>query len=92
MFGYKSKPEECLACKAKSEHIASLNEIIKQREEAWKNERAEYKRTVDRLLMERQIAPVGEGVRQPAAIPSQPVNINSLWDEVKSEQPAGDGF
>jgi hypothetical protein len=84
--------DDCKACTAKDEIIGFLKEQIKQKDADWANERAEYKRTVDRLLQRERIAPIGEGVRK-EVLPTAPIGISSLWDEVKTEsQEAGDGF
>jgi hypothetical protein len=76
---------ECSVCKAKDDLIAYLKADIALRDASWQSERAEYKRTVDRLLAEKNIAPIGQGVQQFA--PSTPsMDMLKIFEEVAEEK------
>ena len=76
------KQTTCEACKSKDDIINFLKDQIRQKDEDWACERAEYKRTVDRLLQKERIAPIGQG--QGATVPShQSMELKSIFDEVE---------
>lgn len=77
--------KDCEVCKAKDELIEYLKADIAKREVAWQAERAEYKRTVDRLLAAKNIAPIGQGVQQaPPSAP--PIDIYKIFEETEEDK------
>ena len=82
--------KECEACRAKDDIISFLKEQINKEKKERLDERAEYKRTVDVLLMKNQLAPVGQGVAKETASASvgdvmkQMASIFEEADEVKN--------
>lgn len=53
--------KQCGACKSKDEIIAYLKEKLDAERQDRLDERAEFKRTVDVLLMKNNLPPVGQG-------------------------------
>jgi hypothetical protein len=76
---------QCPACMSKDEMIAYLKQDIERRNAAWESERGEYKRTVDRLLQEKHIAPIGQGV-QTTAPQTSPVDMLKIFEEISEEK------
>lgn len=75
---------KCAVCDAKDDLIAYLKSDITKREQNWQDERAEYKRTVDQLLVSKNFAPIGQGVPQaPSVMPNvNPMDMFKIFEEV----------
>lgn len=76
---WHSEEKPCQVCKSKDELIEYLKADLERKTKEWKNEREEYKRTVDRLLLKENIAPVGQGAEKP------PVDISSMLNIFEAE-------
>lgn len=77
--------KECGACKAKDQIISFLEKQIDHLREERNDERAEYKRTVDILLIKNDLPPAGQGVDLKSKEPSvQDIlkNTASIFEEV----------
>jgi len=72
---------ECGACAAKDQIISFLEKQIDHLRQERNDERAEYKRTVDILLIKNDLPPAGQGVGLVSKQPSLR-DIASIFEEV----------
>lgn len=73
------KRQKCGTCEALSAHIRYLEKQVEDLKVEWRNEREEYKRAIDRMLTEKGIREVGQGISQ--HIPSIPINPFQIFEE-----------
>ena len=73
--------KDCEACKAKDQIISFLERQIDHLRQERNDERAEYKRTVDILLIKNDLPPAGQGVGL-VSKQSSLRDIASIFEEV----------
>jgi hypothetical protein len=74
----------CKVCAAHEARIADLKDQIARLTREKENERAEYKRAVDALLVKNQSPAIGQGV--PNQTPFDPTNLFKMFEEEVKEK------
>lgn len=75
----------CEVCKAKNDMIEFLKQELTRKNKEWADERAEYKRAIDALLIKNQQVPIGQGVVTP---PKVDLNSLNIWEDLTEKERA----
>ena len=78
--------KSCDACTSKDEIIIFLKEQVNHLRKERQEERVEYKRAMDVLLMKQNLPPLGQGVgleAKPASVQDILKNAASIFEEVE---------